>query len=757
MNHLLAIVAMLTLTAAQTPMSLLTGRVVDARTGQPLERVLVRLEHQAIFVESADDGTFRLDAPAGTHTLVVSLIGFAELRRQITLTAGQPQELMVELSEGAGEYAERVTVTGSAGGDDDRTPAGAVIHGRDLQAVRGVMLDDPLRAVQSLPAATSTDDFYSEFAVRGTPFRQANLALDGIPSPYLIHSIHSVPDGGSITMVNSEALGRAALLPGSYPQRTGRRLGAQIDLTTRDGNREAFHGRAGLSGTSANVIVEGPLAHQRGTWVVSARRSYLDYLLERIDPDGSFGFGFSDGLGKLTFDVNARHQLQVLTVFGRAVFDEDPEDLGANDEAVADSRAWLSALTWRFTPGPRWSISQRLYLTGTRFHNVNRDNVMLDRGDDQVAGWRSDATVALGSHVLAEFGGDLQRVGHALQRQRTFDGQTSATVLDDYEASASAASSYGQLSVRFGHASIWPGARVDYSQATGQTTASPWLTGEWSIAATTRVRGGAGIYRQPPDLSYLNGRQGNADLGDERATHADVTIEQSLPGGLEARVTAFRRDEHDVLRALGSEPRRLDDGSIALGRGDARWENRLRGRANGVEAVIRRDSANGTSGWIAYAFARHRYQDAAAGESFWSDFDQRHTLSAYVHSRLTSRATVGAKFRYGSNYPITGYVGQGSPSANQPPLFGGMRPLFYTLTTERNTLRLPIYARLDVRADYAATIVNRRVTFFVEVANTLNRRNERNVPYSINRNGLVSGVTDSLLPIVPSAGFVLEF
>ena len=121
--------------------------------------------------------------------------------------------LIIELSEGAGTYEEQVTVAGSMRPEVDRAPAGSVLHGRDLQALRGVMLDDPLRAVQALPAATSTDDFYSEFAVRGSSFRHLNLAIDGIPSPYLIHSIHGVTDGGSIAMVNSEALGAARCCP----------------------------------------------------------------------------------------------------------------------------------------------------------------------------------------------------------------------------------------------------------------------------------------------------------------------------------------------------------------------------------------------------------------------------------------------------------------------------------------------------------------------------------------------------------------
>jgi hypothetical protein len=168
-------------------------------------------------------------------------------------------------------------------------------------------------------------------------------------------------------------------------------------------------------------------------------------------------------------------------------------------------------------------------------------------------------------------------------------------------------------------------------------------------------------------------------------------------------------------------------------------------------------AADSLSGWIAYAYAEHRYDDVVTGERFWSDFDQRHTVSAYVLSRLSNRSSVGAKFRYGSNYPIAGYVGQQSFSPNAPSLFGGDRPLFFGLTDRRNRLRLPAYARLDVRADRAVSWWGRRATLFVEAANVLNRRNERNVPYSVGRDGQLTGVTDSLLPIVPSAGFVIEF
>lgn len=258
-------------------------------------------------------------------------------------------------------------------------------------------------------------------------------------------------------------------------------------------------------------------------------------------------------------------------------------------------------------------------------------------------------------------------------------------------------------------------------------------------------------------MSYLNGLGGNADLDDERAIHADVTLAKSWRGSVTSQLTAYTRREDDVLRAFDAEPRRVSDGSIMLGRGDAMWENRLRGRARGIEALLRRDAPSGLTGWLAYAYAEHHYDDLAAAERFWSDHDQRHTVSAYLNSRLSNRTSLGTKVRYGSNYPITGYVGETQNAGNQPPLLGGMRPIFLSLSEQRNGLRLPPYVRVDVRADRVLTIAGRRVTFFVEVANALNRRNERNVPYSVQRSGRIGGATDSMLPILPSAGFVVEF
>jgi hypothetical protein len=737
----------------------ITGVVVDARTGRPLSGVLVSIEGQPISVSTDAEGRFRLAVPPGPYMIALSLVGYARVRQPVEVSAREAPPLTIQLSEGAGTFEEHVTVTGATLSDADTAPAGASLHGRELLALRGVTLDDPLRALQALPSASANDDFYSEFAVRGSPFRQVGLSVDGIPSRYLMHAVHGVTDGGSIAMINSDAVGSMALMPGSYPQRFGRRLGAEVDMTLREGNRDGFRARAGLSGTSAAVLAEGPLGDHRGSWLVSSRRSYLDQLLKRIDEDGSLAFGFTDAEAKVVFDLTPRHQLQMLAIVGASAFDEAPENLGPNDEADVNGHSWLSALTWRFTPSAQVALTQRVFATGLTYENLNRTGSVLDNSLSTDFGWRADGTFALRPAVRLEFGGDAVRLTGRHTMQRSLNNQPNLTILNDYRVSDHAASAYLQAVM---HSSpgivVAPGVRVETWGPTDSSTASPWLNAEWTIASATRVRAGAGLYRQFPDFEQIGGiRGGGPGLRPETARHLDVGVSRTMGRDVTLQITGFAREERNVLWTPGAEPLRLADGSIQLGYGDAPWTNTLDGHARGVEIVMRRDAPTGLSGWAGYAYGRHRYTDVTNHDMFWADYDQRHALSLFGYYRISSRTTIGAKFRYGSNYPLTGYLGETAPPPNAPSLLGGGRPIFYTLVGSRNTLRLPAYARLDIRADRTFSWSRRRLTIFGEVANTLNRTNVRNVPYGIDRTGRVFEPTDSLLPVVPSAGLLIEF
>ena len=741
----------------KAPATSVTGVVIDDRTEQPISGVLVYLEGQSIVATTDTNGRFSMTVPRGRQTITASVIGHALLRTDVDVT-NAPIDITIRLSEGAGAYSERVNVAGSLRSESDSVPGSTSLHGRELENLRGAVLDDPMRAIQALPSATATDDFYSEFAVRGNPFHDVGLVVDGVPTRYLMHALNGVTDGGSVAMINSETLGSVTLLPGSYPQRTGRRLGAEVDLVTREGQRDGFHGRAGLSGTSATFLGEGPIAHGRGSWLASARRSYLDYLIKRIDPGNGFAFGFVDAQAKATYDLTPRHQVSISALLGRAKFEEGDPDIGVNEIRTGISRAWLTSLSWRYLHGPRLAITQRLYSTGLRYDNDNRDGSTIDAARFTELGWRADASYSPAEHVVVEFGGDAER----LDARSTIVRQPSSTspqvTLNDYHQRAPAASAYGQVRIGIGaRLTITPGTRVDRWTLTQSTAASPWINGEWRVGERTRVRGGSGIYRQFTDLDAVYGLNGGGrDLRPERALHVDAGVEHVLPRQTRILFNVYARVENDVLWRPGLEPRLASNGAIQAGSIAAPWVNALSGDAHGAEIVLRRDATNGFSGWAGYGFGRLRYRVTQTGERFWADADQRHTLSLYGNYRLSSRASVSGRYRYGSNYPIVGYIGEAPATLGQRPVIDG-QPLFYGLSAERNTVRLPVYSRLDIRADRAFNWSSRRLVLFVDVGNILNRTNLRNSSYSVDRVGRVFGTTESLLPIVPSGGLVLEF
>ena len=255
--------------------------MLDSATGAPLSRVLVTdvtTDGGASAVTSAD-GSFELVVPAGARRLRASVVGYSVAERLVTIAAGAVVEATIPLAGGTG-YSEAVTVSAEKFRTaDPGAPAQQVLGSADIQNLRGVLADDPLRAVQVLPGVATGDDLRSEFTVRGSNFSHMHLTLDGFTTPFLLHAIRAVEDessSGSVAMINSDVVQDVSLVSGGYVQRSGNRTGASVEFNIRSGSRERPQVRAALSGTGASVVAEGPLRAKRGSWLVSARQSYLD-------------------------------------------------------------------------------------------------------------------------------------------------------------------------------------------------------------------------------------------------------------------------------------------------------------------------------------------------------------------------------------------------------------------------------------------------------------------------------------------------
>ena len=730
---------------AAEPSATLAGVVVDARTGAPLAGILVAAEGGPA-EQTGEDGTFVLSGlAAGEVRLSASAVGYGLVQRRLLLEPGERLTVTIPLSEGAATYTETVSVSADRfRRGDPGVPSQHTLGAGELQNLRGVLADDALRAVQVLPGVATGDDFRSEFSVRGSDFSHLNFTVDGFATPFLMHMVRAVEERantGSVAMVNSDVLAEVTLLNGAYVQRSGNRTGAELAFTLREGSRDRTMVRASVSGTSASGTVEGPLGgSRRGSWLVSTRKSYLDLLVDRLSDEG-LSFGFADAQAKLQYDLTARHAAFVTLIAGRSRLREIPQRPDEDDPFVGDNGSAVGIGGWRLT-GARVQASAGVMAAVNEFDNSEAGGVPLERGrTDQQTG-RFDLAVALARGVRVESGALIERTAESLRKTRRTTGGAAA-VINDYAAQATRTGGYARVQLDAGRLTLAPGVRGDRSTLTDQATWSPWMQGELALTPALRLRAGGGVYQQFPDFEEATGALAARDPRPERSVHADVSLEYRLASSMRVQLTAYDREDDRVLRRPGADTRLLG-GRLVRGSLTAPYANRALGDARGAEVLLQRSGPAALSGWVSYAYGRVRYEDVVSGETYAGDLDQRHTVNAYLFYRMSHRFSASAKFRSGSNFPIPGYyVREGDR---------------YRLSERRNLARLPPYARLDLRGNRTFSMGRRQLTVFVEVLNVLNRENVRYNPPRVNTaTREVTRLFDSLVPVVPSAGLLLEF
>jgi hypothetical protein len=223
-----------------------------------------------------------------------------------------------------------------------------------------------------------------------------------------------------------------------------------------------------------------------------------------------------------------------------------------------------------------------------------------------------------------------------------------------------------------------------------------------------------------------------------------VSLEERLGERTRLRLEAYQQRERDLVFNSAAEWRLLDGKPTAPDTA-ARLRNALDGRSRGLELLVQRRSANGLSGWIAYDLARAQRDEVPTGLRFDSDYDQRHTLTLFGSWRVGRVLNLSTRFRYGSGFPVAGFLAQ--------------KPDGVYLSDKRNGFRSGSYSRWDLRANRAFVKRRLKLTLYAEVLNILARGNHRHTGLgSVNsRTGKATLDGDDLLPFLPTAGLVLEF
>ena len=626
-------------------------------------------------------------------------------------------------------HTEFVTVTDTAPYRTDRGVIAEMSFERaDSSTLRGTLAEDPYRVVQAFPRVAAVNDFGTDFVVRGSPFRHVNQVIDGVSTPLLQHMTFAGTAAGSLSMVSGPILDHVTLRTGAYPRRNGDRLGPELELTLREGSRAGFALRGMLGGSHAMVLAEGPLA-SRGSWLVAARQSYLEWPPAGRAPSRA-PFGFSDGVAKVTLDVGRTQQIAFTALGGTAATDVEDDvmqrELGGANTAAVFSVSWEARLRKALV------VTQRGYLV--RQHAFNRTlSLQDDRITNEQAGYRVDLSKPFGAGLL-EAGAQIAR--SSMVGIPSSGGAGVSGTSDQRSAYAHFAWGVRQS------LTISPGVRVTSSDLVRSPAVSPWVLGEWSFRPAWSLNVSAGLSNQLPPLEATLVNHGSPSLTAERAKQLDIGVEHRPAPGLRWQATLFSRHESDGLREPCVHPRLVSDALVFPG--SVKYDNALAGRSEGIELLIERRTASGLSGWASYSFGFSRQTDPERGETYWSDFDQRHTFNVFAVYRFAGNASIGGTLRTGSNFPVAGYF------------TGSAQGL--VVGSARNQIRLPAYVRLDLRADRQFHYFGRRLTPFLEVLNALDRVNTGRADGRVDPiTGEALGFTDVLLRRRVSAGVVIEF
>ena len=631
-------------------------------------------------------------------------------------------------------YSDHVTVSSAIDTAPTTGVSKATLDHGVLEAAGGALEADGLAAVHAMPRVSALDDFRSEFSVRGSPYRQIGIVIDGVPTPWLQHTAYGRSELGSVSMFGSDSLDNATLQAGAYPRLYGDTLGAQLELNLREGSRESTRLTGTVGGMTTAVVGDGPIGVVgRGSWIAGVRNSYRSWPPRPHSP-GNSGFGFADLHAKLVYDVSPTQQVSVSSLGGQSTLDTIDE-LPAAPLATGTEGTALIDVGWRSMFASRTVIRQRVFVVGQDLSATLSTGQVAGGSSNRALGYRGDVQHGVLGGVLAG-GVEVSR----LSGRR------------DIETSGPAAIPYSLRGAWMTHAgyldfartsnrglSFEVGVRASASTLIQQHALTPWVLGAWRFAREWDINASAGTSRQFADLDAIMGSAGQPTLRPERAIHFDVGIEQRLSTGIRWQATLFNRREQDVLR--GPDPVLALQTASVEPMAPGSYRNALSGVARGLEFVVTPERKGHLSGWLSYTYDVMRQHDANTQETFWSNFDRRHTFNAAGMFSIGPRTSAGLVLRAASGVPIPGYF-----DLRNGTLIAGDR---------LNTVRLPAYIRLDGRVQRRVFASRHQATLFAEIVNALNRGNVGLASGVGPTSGAAIGFSRALVPRQVSVGLTI--
>jgi len=629
------------------------------------------------------------------------------------------------------------------------------------------LADDAVRMLKILPGVTG-GDFTAALNIRGGRREEALLSVDGAE----IHNgFHFRDIDGALSVLDTNLVQGIDFITGGMTAEYGDYMSGVVGLQSRRPTPDdEYRNGLGISFVSAYGRTSGTFADDRGSWLVSARRGFLDVLTERVVADDeTLTPRYTDVFGAANFELGERSSLAA-----RVLMSDDDLKFITDDEGddIDSAGTGRSAHLWfEFDHG--WTDALQMNtLVAVATVNQKRDangadderfSILRSDNDFRFLDLKQDWSWALGDHHLPRWGFNVNR------QEGDYDYALVSRITDPLVTPVPIEIAYGtDMDVRvnkFGAYASWrsritdaltaeAGARWDSYEYPDQLkfdVVSPRLNFVYDFGLANEWRAAWSVVYQPQAANELQVEDNITQFFEpERSEQFVIGYTRRFKRGMTLRVDVYEKN-YSHLRARFEnllDPIQL----IPEGAADRVRIDAPEARAHGVEVTFRRDAERGLSGWVSLSIAEAR--ENVEGDWQSRSWEQEQTL-AFGSSWTGTHWNVSLAGLFHSGTPTT-FIG-----IETTPLPGGGTGVA-GVVGERNADHMAPYTRVDLRANRDVQLRNSKLSLYLEVTNLLNSRNEccvENYHLEPGRNNSVFLDTEIgyYLPMLPSFGIQWEF
>ncbi len=646
-----------------------------------------------------------------------------------------------------------------------------------------------------IPGVQSCNEGTTGLYVRGGGIDQNLVLLDGATVYNPSHLF------GFLSIFNTRALNGITLIKGGFPARFGGRLSSVLNLSMKEGNMKRFAGEAALGLGVSSVTLEGPIQRDRSSFMLSARRSFIDVAMQQVASADSYpDYALFDVNAKVNHRFSARDRVY-LSFYGgndqyiqqRTIAATDAD--GDRELETALRIAWgntLSTLRWNHLYSNKLFGNTTLFFT--RYHlQTGEEDFRYVRIDDELVetlfqldydsgvtdwGLKLDFDYVPSPRHTIRFGlhgtHHTFRTGTIQTEERGTSGTASPLQAPITRIRAQEVALYAEDDIKLSpriSANLGVHASGYHVEGTTYTSLQPRLSGRWLVAPRWALKLSYAHMTQYLHLLVNSGLGLPTDLwlpatqrvDPQRSRQVAMGVAHTLRGQYEISLEGYYKTMTGLIE--------YKEGANFLGAGQD-WQDNITfgdGDSYGVEVFIQKQAGR-TTGWLGYTWSKTERQFDALnqGRPFPFRYDRRHDVAFTLAHRMADWLTLSGSWVYGTGNAITLGQARFSPAVF-PDASGSM--LIYSPNDEvvylgdRNSFRMPAYHRLDLGLNFSWPTAWGAHTLTLGTYNTYNRRN----PYfifsedeRIIEDGLLADKTTvlkqaSLFPVLPSLSYSIQF